>query len=95
MSKWTTIIAMKQANTQMSSVSYAHTDLSVAVTKEMSLTMANKPYIVSKCPDNDAYYCHHRDYSYIPVFGSIGVYRKAKKVCDIMNESVGKKVKHE
>ena len=51
----------------------------------------NKPYIVSKCPENDAYYCHHRDYAYIPVFGSIGNKRKAQRVCDMMNESVGAK----
>ncbi len=55
--------------------------------------MANKenPYIVSKCPENDAYYCHRRNYAYVPVFGSIGAYTKAQRVCNMMNESVGKR----
>ena len=50
--------------------------------------MGSKPYIVAK--EKDAYYCRHRDYN-IPVFGSIGSKKKAQKVCDMMNESIGKK----
>lgn len=48
-----------------------------------------KPYVVSKDEKSGAWYCHQRGYSYIPVFGSIGDKRKAKKVCKIYNQSVG------
>lgn len=50
------------------------------------------PYIVIKDIKNGFYYCCHRNYTYIPVFGSIGDKSKAKKVCDLMNRSKGKKV---
>lgn len=47
-----------------------------------------KPYIVTK-DKQGFYYCHKRGYAYIPVFGSIGDRKKAQKVCDMMNRSVG------
>ena len=49
------------------------------------------PYIVSQEPKSGAWYCHMRGYPHIPVFGSIGDKRKAKKVCNIYNRSVGAK----
>ena len=48
-----------------------------------------KPYIISF--DKGVWYCHHRNYPYIPVFGSIGEKEKAQKVCDIYNRSKGAK----
>ena len=50
-----------------------------------------KPYVVSKDDKSGAYYCHMRGYPYIPVFGSIGDKKKAKKMCDMYNRSVGAK----
>lgn len=49
------------------------------------------PYIVSQEPKSGAWYCHMREYPYIPVFGSIGDKRKAKKVCDKYNSIYGRK----
>lgn len=48
-----------------------------------------KPYVVSKDRESGAYYCHMRNYSYIPVFGSIGDKKKANKICKMMNRSAG------
>ena len=31
------------------------------------------------------YYCHRKGFPYVPVFGSIGSYQKAKSVCDTYN----------
>ena len=31
-----------------------------------------KPYVVSQDTKSGAWYAHHKDYPYIPVFGSIG-----------------------
>ena len=48
-----------------------------------------KPYVISQ-DESGAWYCHKRGYPYIPVFGSIGSKAKARRVCDMMNRSVGK-----
>ena len=52
-----------------------------------------KPYVISKYYDKvtrkEFYYCHMSGYSYVPVFGSIGDKRHAKKYCDMMNRSIG------
>ena len=48
-----------------------------------------KPYIVSKDEKSGAYYCHMRNYPYIPVLGSIGSKEKAQKVCRMYNKSIG------
>ena len=48
-----------------------------------------KPYVVSHEPKSGDWYCHMRGYPYVPVFGSIGDKRKAKKICDMYNRSVG------
>lgn len=51
--------------------------------------MEQKPYIVTQDKSGN-WYCCKRGFAYIPVFGSIGDKRKAQKVCDMMNKSVGK-----
>jgi len=48
-------------------------------------------YVVSYDSKGQFYYCHMIGYPDIPVFGSIGDKRKAQKVCDMMNKSVGAK----
>ncbi len=51
-------------------------------------------YEVNKQTDehgNSFWYCHRRGFPYVPVFGSIGSYKKAKSVCDMYNKSVGAK----
>lgn len=48
----------------------------------------NRGYIVDKAITDDGhtvYYCHHKDFPAIPVFGSIGSYQKAKAMCDAYN----------
>ena len=49
-----------------------------------------KPYVISQDKSQGFWYCHMRGYAYIPVFGSIGDKKKAQRVCDMMNRSVGK-----
>ena len=49
-----------------------------------------KPYVISEDKKGGFWYCHMRGYPYIPVFGSIGDKKKAQRVCDMMNRSVGK-----
>jgi len=49
-------------------------------------------YIVSQ-DKSGAYYCHHKDYPYIPVFGSIGDKKKAMEVCRLYNRDLPKKGK--
>ena len=49
------------------------------------------PYVISQEPKSGAWYCHMRGYPYVPVFGSIGDKKKAKKICDMYNRSVGAK----
>ena len=52
------------------------------------------PYVIEKKTDKNGetfYYCHRKGFPYVPVFGSIGSYQKAKSVCDMYNESVGAK----
>ena len=56
------------------------------------------PYVVSQVPpskveyfeprvkNEKVYYCHMRDFPNIPVFGSIGSYKKAKAMCDLYNQ---------
>ena len=53
-----------------------------------------RKYIVSEVPtvgpyanrnSEKTYYCHMAGHPDIPVFGSIGDRKKAKKVCDMMN----------
>lgn len=51
--------------------------------------MKDKPYVISK-DKQGFWYCHMRGYSYIPVFGSIGDKKKAQRVCDMYNRSVGR-----
>lgn len=48
-----------------------------------------KPYVISKDEKSGCWYCHMRNYSYIPVFGSIGDKKKAQKVCNMYNRSCG------
>lgn len=48
-----------------------------------------KPYVVSQDQKSGAWYCHMRNYPYIPVMGSIGDKRKATEVCKIYNKSCG------
>jgi len=48
-----------------------------------------KPYIVSQDTKSGAWYCHHRLYPNIPVFGSIGEKKKAQSICRDMNRSKG------
>ena len=52
---------------------------------------ANKSFVISRMQNAKGtfWYCHKRGYAYIPVFGSIGDKRKAQRVCDTMNRSVG------
>lgn len=48
-----------------------------------------KPYIVSQDTKSGAWYCHHRLYPNIPVFGSVGEKKKAQSICRDMNRSNG------
>lgn len=53
-----------------------------------------KQYVVSKTIDSegkDCWYCHLKEFSYVPVFGSIGDKAKANRVCKMMN---GKQTDH-
>ena len=57
----------------------------------------SKPYVISRLngsrnhkgeiifADPTIWYCHHRDYPWIPVFGSIGSRNKALKACRLQN----------
>lgn len=57
-----------------------------------------KNYIVDICNTDDnrkVYYCHHKDFPNIPVFGSIGSYKRAKAVCDCYNGIITKRQKEE
>ena len=53
--------------------------------------MEKKRYVVSQDKKSGAWYCHLQGYQYIPVFGSVGDKDKARKVCDMMNKSIGRK----
>ena len=53
--------------------------------------MDKKPYVISQDKKGGFWYCHQKGYSYIPVFGSIGDKRKAQKICDLMNKSIGRR----
>ena len=46
-------------------------------------------YTVSK--DGNVWYCHHKDYPYVPVFGSIGTKQKALKVMRERNKLLADK----
>ena len=48
---------------------------------------SKKPYVISQDKKSGAWYCHMRDYPYIPVFGSIGDKAKAMAVCKLKNET--------
>lgn len=55
-----------------------------------------KPYVVDEVPSNrisgnkePVYYCHHREYPDMPVFGSIGTLKRAKEICKAMNDTRG------
>lgn len=64
--------------------------------------MSNNSYVISEVPWDKLspegkearkngeciYYCHMRDYPDIPVFGSFGTRKHAKKVCDTYNGKV-------
>ena len=49
-----------------------------------------KPYVISQDTKSGAWYAHHRDYPYIPVFGSIGDKKKAQIIAYERNKSIGK-----
>ena len=51
--------------------------------------MREKPYIISQDKKTGDWYCHHRRFPNIPVFGSIGDKQKANKICKDMNRSKG------
>ena len=58
---------------------------------EVDMSKRQLPYVISYDAKSDFWYCHMRGYAYVPVFGSIGDKRKAQRVCDMMNKSVGAK----
>lgn len=52
------------------------------------MKLVKNPYTVSKVSGtSDTWYCHHKDYPYIPVFESIGDKKKAQKVCRLYNKT--------
>jgi hypothetical protein len=52
------------------------------------MKLVKNPYTVSRVPGtSDTWYCHHKGYPYIPVFGSIGDKKKAQKVCKLYNKT--------
>ena len=55
----------------------------------MDVSKRQKPYVVSKDVKSGMWYCHKRDYPYIPVFGSIGDKAQASKIMNIYNRSKG------
>lgn len=47
------------------------------------MKLVKNPYTVSKVSGtSDTWYCHHKDYPYIPVFESIGDKKKHRKFAD-------------
>ena len=61
------------------------------ITGDGRIMKKQMPYIISQEPKSGQWYCHMRGYDYIPVFGSIGDKKKAKKICDMYNRSMGAK----
>lgn len=59
----------------------------------MSVKNKLRKYVVSKTHDdlgNPVWYCHMEGYHYIPVLGSIGDAKTAKRVCRERNKSIGR-----
>lgn len=53
------------------------------------MSKREKLYVISQDVKGGFWYCHKRGYAYVLVFGSIGDKRKAQRVCDTMNRSMG------